>query len=483
MTKRTIAIIMVCVLLVGGGLGIYFGFFFVPRSQTLRISNWDVFLDDDLIADFTTYMREKTGRRFRVVQNIHTSNEDLLAEIRDRGGDYDLIVPSDYMLDRMIRENRVQRLDLGRLHQVAVDAGTTDYSIVHNIAPVGQTPVWEFNPLIIDQRITDLVPMRGEHHYGVPYLFGTMGIMFDNSIPGLSDAIQYYGWLSLWANDVALTPTWHTFHPDFDPIAHADPDQTSPTLSRTVVPSVKDIGRENYALARLAMHRNDLIALSDDGMGGTDFTFDPAYRARLEELFGWTPQDGRTSFTEELSAVEAFLNRLPGNTLLEQGDQSMNQFMANNFSHQLGMEWSVSAVYAMYAGANGHRISYYIPREGTNLWVNNLAITRNARNCDAAYAFIEWINRPENAMDNMAYTGSSTPIIEASDGLYYWFTNHSDMFDTSTPEGIAWKNMFLDAYFPLRAASPEIMQRAAVMQFFGEGRDAMLEPMWRRVSF
>jgi putrescine transport system substrate-binding protein len=49
---------------------------------------------------------------------------------------------------------------------------------------------------------------------------------------------------------------------------------------------------------------------------------------------------------------------------------------------------------------NGVDIAYVIPKEGAQLWFDNLAIPRDARNVDAALAFINYLQKPEVAAKN-----------------------------------------------------------------------------------
>jgi len=53
---------------------------------------------------------------------------------------------------------------------------------------------------------------------------------------------------------------------------------------------------------------------------------------------------------------------------------------------------------------NGVEIAYAIPREGAQLWFDNLAIPRAARNTSAALAFINYLQKPEVAAKNSNFT-------------------------------------------------------------------------------
>ncbi|GEK29650.1 ABC transporter substrate-binding protein [Furfurilactobacillus siliginis] len=79
------------------------------------------------------------------------------------------------------------------------------------------------------------------------------------------------------------------------------------------------------------------------------------------------------------------------------------------------MEQNESAVAVTYSGnaaemiSNNKHLHYVIPKESTNLWIDSLVIPKTAKHVKAAYAFINFMNRPENAKQNAEYVGYSTP--------------------------------------------------------------------------
>ncbi len=76
----------------------------------------------------------------------------------------------------------------------------------------------------------------------------------------------------------------------------------------------------------------------------------------------------------------------------------------------LALTWSGEAMYAI---AENPDLSYAIPKEGTNLWFDVMAIPKGAKNVEAAHKFMDFLNRPEIALRNAEYTGYSTPNLAA----------------------------------------------------------------------
>lgn len=110
-------------------------------AQVLNIYNWADYLDDTIIRDF---QRE---HGIRVVYNVFSNNEELHARLRAGASGYDVIFPSDYMVEVLIEEGLLQ-------------------SISHEALP---------NLAYVDEQFLNL-SFDPENRYSVPYLWGSTGI-------------------------------------------------------------------------------------------------------------------------------------------------------------------------------------------------------------------------------------------------------------------------------------------------------------------
>ncbi len=121
------------------------------QSTTARpivnVCSWGEYIDETLIDQF----EEETG----ITVNYQTveSNEALYALLKSGAGDYDVIVPSDYMISQLISEGMLDKLDYSKL---------PNYSL-------------------IDKRFKNLAhdPLN---EYTVPYTWGTMGIIYNTAM-------------------------------------------------------------------------------------------------------------------------------------------------------------------------------------------------------------------------------------------------------------------------------------------------------------
>jgi spermidine/putrescine transport system substrate-binding protein len=115
-------------------------------AETIYMYNWVEYIDPAIAEQFL----EECG--VEVVETNFDSNETLLASLQAGGADYDIIVPSDYMVQVLISEGFVMELD---------------YSVIPNLA--------NMEPLNVNQYFDP------EQKYTVPYFWGTSGFAVDTT--------------------------------------------------------------------------------------------------------------------------------------------------------------------------------------------------------------------------------------------------------------------------------------------------------------
>ena len=117
------------------------------NRRVVNVCSWGEYIDETLIEQF----EEETG----ITVNYQTveSNEALYSLLKSGAGDYDVIVPSDYMISLLIEENMLEELD---------------YDSIPNYS-------------LIDDRFKGL-PYDPEDKYTVPYAWGTIGIIYNTSM-------------------------------------------------------------------------------------------------------------------------------------------------------------------------------------------------------------------------------------------------------------------------------------------------------------
>ena len=80
----------------------------------------------------------------------------------------------------------------------------------------------------------------------------------------------------------------------------------------------------------------------------------------------------------------------------------------------IAVVWSGDAVAMIRQNEN---LEYVIPKEGTNLWFDNMVIPKNGKNKEGAEQFVNFMQRPEIAAKNTDYVGYSTANYKAKELL------------------------------------------------------------------
>jgi len=115
--------------------------------DTLTIYNWGDYIDPDLIKKFEEEYHVK------VIYETFDSNEAMLTKIQQGGTNYDIAIPSDYMIQKMISENLLIKLD---------------HSKITGLDNIGS--------YFLDQ------PFDPKNAYSIPYFWGTLGIVYNEDM-------------------------------------------------------------------------------------------------------------------------------------------------------------------------------------------------------------------------------------------------------------------------------------------------------------
>ncbi|WP_050613753.1 ABC transporter substrate-binding protein [Bacillus testis] len=98
------------------------------------------------------------------------------------------------------------------------------------------------------------------------------------------------------------------------------------------------------------------------------------------------------------------LDKMTPNIKAIVGDE-IKMLIANEEA-SVGVVWSGDAAEIM---SENDKLDYVVPKEGSNLWFDNMVIPKTAKNMEGAYAFMNFMLDPENAAINTEYVGYSTP--------------------------------------------------------------------------
>lgn len=107
---------------------------------------------------------------------------------------------------------------------------------------------------------------------------------------------------------------------------------------------------------------------------------------------------------QTLALAKAKLDQLSPNVKAVVADE-IKMYMAENEA-KIAVDWSGEASEML---ANNKHLHYVVPREGSNLWFDNLVIPKTAKHFKAIYAFLNFMMEPKNAAQNAEYVGYATP--------------------------------------------------------------------------
>lgn len=267
---------------------------------TLNVYNWGDYIDEEVLKQF------EEEYNIKVIYDTYDRNEDMYIKLKKGGTSYDVCVPSDYMIEKMIKEDMLEVID---------------YKNIPNYKYIME----RFKGLSFDP----------DNQYSVPYLWGTIGIIYNTQ----EVKTPVDSWNILW-----------------------DPQYQGKIL-------MMDSPRDAFMVAEkrlgFSMNTNDSESLE----------------LSKKELIAQKP------------LVLAYVN------------DSVKDMMINEEA-AIAAAWSGEAIFMM---DNNENLAYAVPKEGTNMWFDNLVIPKNSPHKKEAEIFIDFLCRPDIALKNAIYIGYSTP--------------------------------------------------------------------------
>lgn len=134
--------------------------------QELIILNWQDYLSYDLVKQF------EEENNCIVTELTTTSNENMYSDILNRRVPYDIVIPSDYMIDKLQKNGLLKEIDFSKLENYSPD-------------------------MFVEELQTLMYNDANKHftNYYVPYFWGSLGIMYSTkNFPNIGDIIEEYGW-------------------------------------------------------------------------------------------------------------------------------------------------------------------------------------------------------------------------------------------------------------------------------------------------
>ena len=228
------------------------------RDHILKVYNWADYIDEELIDEFEVWYQEQTGEPVDIIYQTFDINETMLSKIELGHEDYDVVCPSDYIIERMLRN------DL--LLPIQKDFGNTpDY--ISNISP------------FIVNNLFNQIDGNGKNanDYAVGYMWGTVGLIYNPKYVPDEEA-----------------KTWDVLR---------NPEYAGKVL-------MKDAFRDVYTSLLIALNKEALDAGEKD-INSLTFDSSPESIALVESYLesfkdnvaGWEADFGKDQMTKELAWI------------------------------------------------------------------------------------------------------------------------------------------------------------------------------------
>lgn len=320
-------------------------------DEMLYVMNWYEYIDEDLLGEFEEYYYEKTGKTISVVYITQDTNEIMItqtinADSAASGGkmNLDLVCPSEYAIQKLLTLDLIQPL------------GEKKEELWNGIQPLFTTEIQKtFSDLEINGQRVDLTD------YFVPYMMGTLGIMYNTDKVTEKDLEE--GWGLLWnsGNNPELKGKIY--------MKDSIRDAYVAAVMRLKETGELPVGYENMTAQQLINNSDDqLIAAVEEVL-----------KAQKEQVMGYSVDFDK----DEMKAGRAYVD----------------------------LAWSGDAAYTIEEAAEeGVNLDYFVPESGSNIWFDGWVVTKKAQNPEAAIMFVEYLNQPVNAVRNMMAIGYSSAV-------------------------------------------------------------------------
>ena len=330
----------------------------------------------------------------------------MLTNIINGDAVVDVIAPSEYAIEKLLQHDLLEKIDKTKVSTIS-NVNSAIYEAVREVFGTFTTDGGE----TVD--ITD---------YFVPYMWGTLGILYNADVVTEADLAK--GWGLLWN------------------------ENGNEALNGKIF--MKDSIRDSYCAAVMYLKEYNLLP-------------DAHKNKSVQELIN-------TNDDAMLDAVEELLVRQKDVLKGYEVDFGKQEMISEK--GLVDLAWSGDALYAIEeaeASSSAPALDYFVPEVGGNVWFDGWVIPKNAKNKEAANYFIAFLNEPEIAMSNMLEIGYTSAVDKS-------------VFESSEAALALLEEAEYDAaeFFADERRYPEITESLGVMKDFGARNDVVVA-MWERV--
>lgn len=414
-------------------------------DDKLVIYNWEDYIDTSkdeesgkrLLDEFADYYKAMTGRTLSITYTTFDTNETMMTKVLKGDANVDLICPSEYAIEKLLtagcllnhktlKEELQPQLDK---YGISLDnmSSLTPYNAITN------TNWGSIEPSVMDtikSMFGAIKTKDGKVHdmteYMVPYMYGTLGILYNTKVVSIEE-LEQYGWGVLWN------------------------EQKNERLENKIL--MKDSVRDTYAAAIFYMYEYGKLPEKYK-----DYTVQQLINCTDDEMVN-AAEKVLTDQREHISGYEVDFGK----------DDMINEIVYADFA------WSGDALWAIEEGdydeeTDTYQLGYYVPKKASNIWYDGWCIPTSVNNKLAAMMFIDYMANPTSSIRNsmaIGYTSAAAKEVlrTNADVVEYIKDNEYDV----------------DEYFDNEGRYPVIDDTLGVMRDFGDRNDVVVN-MWQRAK-
>ena len=227
------------------------------RDNILKVYNWADYIDEELLGEFEQWYEEQTGEKVQIIYQTFDINETMLSKIELGHEDYDVVCPSDYIIERMLKNDLLLPIER--------DFGETP-NYIDNVAPY-----------IIDKFSQIEGSGKDANDYSVGYMWGTVGLIYNPKYIAEEEA-----------------SSWNVLR--------------NPAYKGKVL--MKDAFRDVYTALLVALNKDDidsgkadLVSLPFDTSEKSISLVENYLNSFKESIAGWEADIGKEQMTKELAWI------------------------------------------------------------------------------------------------------------------------------------------------------------------------------------
>lgn len=363
----------------------------------VHVLNAEDYIDETLLDDFEDYIYQRDGKRVQIIYDTYDTNETMYNTIQTGKTSYDLICASDYMVQRLANEDY--------LHPINHDDLPYYKSFVSKfLSNDDPSSPGKLNFLKVNNKDGSFEL----DDYSAGYMWGTLGVLynpeyilpynsssFDNDPEwkGLSHDERINKIIDIFDSNDGYSFLWNSL------------------LNQTI--SIKDSMRDTYALGNFEVFKDYYLKEED-------------YNKRNKKF--------NDSSNDTIEVIKNKLIDLKSNIFGFEVDSGKNDIVTQKIG--VNLAWSGDAVNSINRGYYADNdwtipreepvdLYYSIPSLGANVWMDIWATPLSKEEgyyesdtYKYTLEFLDYLNKPENAIRNVYYNGYTSFITSGLDDNY-----------------------------------------------------------------